>query len=347
MAITKVKGKSKPWKVYYYEIAVDAGRRIRTRKARYFESRSHAVTFDHMKALEYESYEAGLSNIIPITFEKFVADMWESFFVHKAPSYQASERSRLKLLSELFGGMEMHHIRAAEIQAKLFGLEDSGLSSKSIGNVHGLLSLLFKQARLRQHVSENPMEMVPRPKVVPRREVVALSELELARVLKYEGEELDLILLFIHTGLRMGEMCRLRVERDADFAANVLHVRNIEGAETKNRKWRTMPLTEVARDILKSVRVGPVVKMTRWGLEKRLRAVGDAIGVKVNSHRLRHTFCSLNMANGVPEPVVQRWLGHGSATITKRYTHLLGHDQKWATLDVGRRTSEKVRAVND
>ncbi|HOX21847.1 MAG TPA: site-specific integrase, partial [Elusimicrobiales bacterium] len=256
-----------------------------------------------------------------------------------------SERARLTKLSAMFGDRLLHEITAADVQARLFELEDAGLASKTIANYHGLLSVIYKQGKLRQHVGDNPMEKVPRPKVVPRNEVTALSEIEVERLLRYPCPERPVIMLLIHTGLRMGELVRVRVERDVDFEANVLVVRSVEGAATKNRKPRTIPLTPAARATLAGIRVGPVVGMTRWGLEKRLQKIGRELGFKVNAHRLRHTFCSLNMANGVPEPVVQRWLGHGSATITRRYTHLSGHDQRWATLSVGEKSVCSTGAV--
>ena len=335
MGVTRLKGRPRPWKVDYYAMEVQGGRVVKRRRARFFLNREQADDFWHRKALEADSYRTGLSKLIPVEFGKFVTDLDESYFAYKSKSYHMSEKSRMDLAREWFGDREMHTVLPAEIQARLFGMGDAGYSTKSISNMHGFLSVVFKQAGLRQHVIDNPMPKVPRPAVVPRIDVCALSEIEIARVMKYRGEEKGQILLFIHTGLRMGEMCRVRVERDVDFEANVLHIRSVEGASTKNRKPRTIPLSPTAKAVLSAVRVGPVVAMTRWGLEKRLRAIGGAIGVKINAHRLRHTFCSLNMANGVPEPVVQRWLGHGSATITRRYTHLLGHDQRWATLDLG------------
>lgn len=336
MGVTKVKGKTRPWKVYYYEIESEGGRQLRKRRARYFLSRTQADSFWHMKTLEYEAFTAGLSSIIPKHFDKFIDEMIEGYFKYKSPTYLKGEKGRLANIAERWRGVEMHRVRPADLQAFLFQLTDQGLASHTVKNYHGLLSLLFKQAKLRQFISENPMERVPAPKVVARREVTALSEIELAKVLRCKSDIKPVILFLIHTGLRLSELLRVRVERDCDFGANSLRVRSIENEATKNKKWRVIPLTEVARGILADMRVGQVWEGTGRSLDNQLRKLGAEIGVHLHAHRFRHTFCSLNMANGVPEAVVQSWLGHGSATITKRYTHLLGHDQRWATLDVGR-----------
>ncbi len=339
MGVTHLKGRPRPWKVDHFELAIESGRVVKKRRAKFFRTREQADEFWHRKALELDAYESGISRIIPVRFAALAEDLKSGYFAYKSIGYRKGEKSRIARAIEWFGAAEVHRIVSSEIQARLFHMLDDGQSTKSVANMHGLLSVIFKQAKIRQHITENPMASVPRPAVIPRNDVRALSEIELARLLKYEGEHMDRILLFVHTGVRMGEMCRLRVERDVDLSANVVHIRSIEGAATKNRKPRTVPLTGVARGIFAKIRVGPPLNMTRHGFEKVLRRVGDEIGVKINAHRLRHTFCSLNMANGVPEPVVQRWLGHGSATITRRYTHLAGYDQQWATLNVGEKLS--------
>ena len=305
-------------------------------------SRKHAVAFDLTRALEAEAFDAGLSDVVPVAMDKLVAELVAGHFSHKSARYLKGEAGRLHAIAAHWVGQPVHTITAPDVTAFLHSLLDKGLATKSVKNYHGLLSLIFNQAKLRKHVGDNPMAFVPAPRVVPRREVAALSEVELAKLIRAGGqpehaEVVRICLLLIHTGVRLGELLRVRVERDVDYTANVLRVRSVEGAATKNAKPRTIPLSPVAREMLASARVGPIWPLTGRALDARLRKLGKELGVHLHAHRFRHTFCSLNMANGVPASVVTSWLGHGSSQITQRYTHLSGHDQRWATLDVGKK----------
>ncbi|MFA4971994.1 MAG: site-specific integrase [bacterium] len=322
-------------------MSYEGGRLIRRRVSKYFENRDLAKAFWHEKSKDSEAFKAGLTKTIPITLNRFIAEMTEGHFAHRSPKYLAGEWGRLDLMATYWEGKEMHKIEAPEIQAFLYRLSDQGLASKTVKNYHGLLSLIFNQAKLRHHVESNPMEYVPAPKVVPRREVTALSEIDIARLVK-AGESpawekaVKTALILIHTGMRLGEMLKVRVERDVDFERNCLRVRSVEGAETKNKKPRVIPFSDVCRGFFAEIRVGPIWSETGRVFDAQLRKLGDVLKIHLHAHRFRHTFASLNLAAGVPEPMVSAWLGHGSSAITKRYTHMSGYDLQFARLEVGK-----------
>ena len=58
------------------------------------------------------------------------------------------------------------------------------------------------------------------------------------------------------------------------------------------------------------------------------RSCAEAGFKRITTHSLRHSFCSTAIANGIPEPIVQKILGHKSASMTKHYTHLAPNDIK-------------------
>jgi integrase len=340
----------KPWRVQYNEATYVGSAVVPVRKTKYFSTKALASNFLAKKNAELEGFKAGMSKLVPVTMERFVKDMMLTHFSHRSKRYFAGERGRLVRIGASWKGVNLHEISHQDIQAFLYKLSDGdkdakikGVSSKTVKNYHGLLSLLFRHAKLRNHIrEENPMTYVPAPKVVARREVLAMSELELADMIRAGQEErwnqvVKVALILIHTGMRLGELLRVRVERDVDLASNCLRIRSVEGAETKNRKPRMIPLTPVARNLLSEIRVGPIWSGTARMLDHQFRLLGSAITVHLHAHRFRHTFCSLNLAAGVPEPVVVSWLGHGSATITKRYTHMSGLDQQYARLEVGKK----------
>ena len=46
-------------------------------------------------------------------------------------------------------------------------------------------------------------------------------------------------------------------------------------------------------------------------------------------HTLRHTYGRNAVLNGVPTPVLQKWLGHHSLAETERYVELAGGHHDW------------------
>lgn len=337
MGVTRLKGRPRPWKVDYYETAVIDGRVVKRRRAKFFRNKQLADDYWHTKALEFDAYEAGLSQIIPRKFSDFKHDYLNTYLAYRSPSYQRSETCRLNAVADHFGDVELHRVTAAGIQSFLYRLMDEGISTKTAKNYLGLISGIFTQARLRQHVKENPCSNVSLPAVIQRREARSLTPLELTKLLRAAtARERDALLVFVHTGIRLDEFMRIRVERDVDFKNNVLFVRSTEAAPTKNRKPRTIPLTKVAVSIFRRVKVGPVIPGLKYhGVQSMLERLRDRTGISFTAHWLRHTFSSFNQADGVPESVVQGWLGHGSSSITKRYTHTRGLDQRWATMTFG------------
>lgn len=60
----------------------------------------------------------------------------------------------------------------------------------------------------------------------------------------------------------------------------------------------------------------------RWqlnDLERSLRNQGRKVGIKVHPHKLRRSAATFMFQNNVPLPVVQRYLGHSSPSITEKF----------------------------
>ena len=55
----------------------------------------------------------------------------------------------------------------------------------------------------------------------------------------------------------------------------------------------------------------------------------------VRLHNLRHTMVSHAVMNGVPAPVVSRWIGHSNVRLTLRYAYLANKDIEAAARRVG------------
>jgi integrase len=176
---------------------------------------------------------------------------------------------------------------------------------------------------------------VPKRFKLPRR-----KEYE-GRLRWYSDAEVDDILVFfrddtelralievaVDTGLRLGELQRLRVE-DVD-----LDGRKVTVWESKGNRPRSLPLTKQAHGALavecggkrRGERVFPE-RFTSGYLRRRLLAWKDSYGLPADDegcfHTFRHTCCARLVQRGVPIPVVQKWMGHSTIQTTMRYAHL-------------------------
>jgi integrase len=160
-----------------------------------------------------------------------------------------------------------------------------------------------------------------------------------------------------YTGLRIGELAQLRWP-DVDLEGNTLRiVDNSHAARTdarlvrrttKTKASRILPLHVELKRVLEGIphaddgRVyhGPLggllkpdtvrnvlIEKVLKPLTKRFPGTGGELSFRDGRlHSLRHFFTSMCSRNGIPQEVVEKWLGHKSSLMTKYYYHL--HNQE-------------------
>jgi len=212
-----------------------------------------------------------------------------------------------------------------------------GLKAKT---VKGHLDTLYQV--LRYLVAEGRLtEVPPRPKLkLPAPLPQHLSIEEVARLEAFvarweqtaQGDdwlEIALYYLLSHVGLRLSEAVDLQVQ-DLDLMARRIRVR-----EGKGRRDRVVPMTRqaaeglrryletvphAAEDLLLSCNGQPLSDHMAY---RRIRRLGEAAGVSgVSPRRLRHTYATLLLNNGVSLPSLQKLMGHDSIKTTLIYARL-------------------------
>lgn len=134
--------------------------------------------------------------------------------------------------------------------------------------------------------------------------------------------------LLAHGGLRLGELCDLRLG-DVDWQGRRLVVR-----EGKGKRDRVVPLsTTVCQMVNNYLAVrGPAQtdhllifrqkQMRPELVQTRLRRYGAAVGVEVSPHRLRHTLATRLVNAGMGIISLQRLLGHEKLDTTMIYAQV-------------------------
>jgi len=146
------------------------------------------------------------------------------------------------------------------------------------------------------------------------------AEAQLNRALYY---------LVSHAGLRISEVLEVQVQ-DVDLAARRVRVRDGKGrrdrvvfvsgkaAEALGQYLPTVP--HAAADLVISWQGRPLRYEAAWG---RVRDLGSAAGVSgVSPHRLRHTYATQLLNNGMSIDALRRLMGHDNLNTTLIYARL-------------------------
>lgn len=230
-------------------------------------------------------------------------------------------------------------------------LTEKGLSAKTVKDTAVILKSVLK------YISKNYGGMEVIDIVMPKytaKKIRVLSREEQERFFEYLISDLDIykfgVLFALMTGLRVGEVCALRVgdisltDRVVEVRETVQRVKNLsgEGAKTKivfsspksSTSSRIVPLTNTAYELCKE-KVGNappdaflLTGSTRKFIEPRvlqfhIKKYSKACGIEnMHFHVLRHTFATRCVEVGFEIKSLSEVLGHSSPRITlERYVH--------------------------
>src|SRR6266508_958645 len=220
-------------------------------------------------------------------------------------------------------------------QARAEGKTNRGgpRSLASLNRELNILGGLFAVAVERGYIKTNPCDGIKRHKVDDKGRIFVLEEDEekqlFAALTGTKDKFKPVVLLALHTGLRLREVMGLMWEK-VNLSDNE-DEREIT-VLGKGKKWRTIPLNDVAYGVLKELREksggkGPVFSergLTATNVCHQIANICDAIGLpNITMHVMRHTFASTLVRRGDVNPEQSRkLLGHADLRITQRYFHL-------------------------
>jgi integrase/recombinase XerD len=154
--------------------------------------------------------------------------------------------------------------------------------------------------------------------------------------------DLTIMLTFAHVGLRLKELCSLKVQ-DLSFESTG----EVIIQQAKNRYARRIPMTKRLKTVMKAyleergvlktdslfvnVENKPINART---IQVRLKHYGVISKVEnevsVSPHAFRRTFCRLKVEAGVNLFVLQRLTGHSDLVMLQRYVQIYGKDLEQA-----------------
>lgn len=238
-------------------------------------------------------------------------------------------------------GLAQHYHRspdqltADEVQHYLLHLLRERKLSRSSVNQYGCAYRFLYGSVLGLDGDAFQIPLAPAPQRLPE----ILSRDELARLFAAAGhlKSRTFLMLAYGTGLRLSELCRLRVS-DIDSHADRMCIRVDQG---KGGKDRYVPL---ASDVLEVLRTwwrsahprpwlfggvrDPSRSIDTTSAQRWYYLARDAAGITKRGgiHSLRHCYATHLLEAGVDLYSLQQWLGHNHVSTTTRYLHLARPD---------------------
>ncbi|MBQ7328462.1 MAG: site-specific integrase [Oscillospiraceae bacterium] len=299
-----------------------------------------------MAALDAGTYKAPCKMTVAQWLDIWVAEYLNSVKPLTKHNYNKQVQKHFK---PALGAVRLDALDTHTIQRFYNSLSASGLSPKTVKNLHGILHCALQQAIACDYLSRNPADACKLPKVT-KPEIKPLEPVEIVRLLK-EAEQDDYCNLFIvamFTGMRQGELLGLAWEC-VDFQSGIITVKQQlqckDGdyfLETpKSGKNRTILPAPIVMDALRKQQERQQKEQEQAGkmwdnqfnlvftdalgkylvrrtVVKHFKKISQRAGISDDArfHDLRHSFAVSSLYAGDDIKTVQANLGHATAQFT-------------------------------
>lgn len=222
--------------------------------------------------------------------------------------------------------------------------KQKGAKPKTIYTEVGVIRRLFRFAKMRRMINEDPLEGLrhTEPKTEPQ---PFWNWDEAEQILKFSSKTHRPVFTFLaETGMRIGELRWLTWD-DVDLKQRLIHIRPKDDWTTKTGNVRTIPMSERAREILQSQ-----TRHSRWvftakaspnypqgdhqvserRLLESLKRTLEKLELNGHLHTFRHTFISRAIVAGIPEAIIRKWVGHVDHKTLQHYTHIADQESQAA-----------------
>lgn len=243
---------------------------------------------------------------------------------------------------EARGVLDLTAASSSDVQDFIEHLKSQGLKASSSARILAAVRGLHKFLVLEGLTELDPAGKV-RPPKLPKRLPKALTISQVEQLLAAAGPEPDdetadtlrlrdraLLELLYATGSRVSEVTAL--DLDELIQQDMVRVRG------KGSKERVVPIGRFAQRALEAylVRSRPVLsargstpalflnqrggRLSRQSVWEIIQKAGEACGIEVSPHSMRHSFATHLLEGGADVRVVQELLGHSSVATTQIYT---------------------------
>lgn len=269
------------------------------------------------------------------------------------------------------GGIIFNEIAYQDVRLFLAFLSGKQLSRTSIARKLSTLRSFFKYAVQQKWTDNNPMELL-QYQSKKQRLPEFFYESEINSIIDAAKQDdhpsairnVAILEMLYATGMRVSECCQLKVSQ-VDFTIQMIRVIG------KGNKERIVPVGDQAiaavRDYQKNLRGQLIANipdspysdylflsdkgkpLTTAQVRVILNRIVEQQGLnlKINPHKLRHTFATHLLNNGADMRSVQELLGHVSLSSTQLYTHVTKDKLRQTYLQVHPRAKRQTKTEED
>lgn len=297
-----------------------------------------------------------------MTLEAVAKDWLASRTAVKRRTYESDLGAWRRYIAPKWASRQVASITTSEISIWVAQLMDRGLARSTVSRTLATLRLIFAFAVEDRRIATNPASKVKPPAGgKARREGQMLDPSELLALAEAcHGRYRDVVVVLGLQGLRWGELAGLQVGDRVSRPGPGLRIKRAllssnGGGElfvdsVKNKHARTVPLVPLVVPIIArwsdakpndawlfSAPEGGPLRERNWQRSVHWKEALKTIGrPTLRVHDLRHTAASIWLGAGADPKVVQRVLGHASATMTMDlYGHLIDRNLWQAAAKVG------------
>ena len=288
---------------WYYRKMV-AGRRVTVKAGASYEQASR-----RLRSLKTEGAPS------PKLAVKDAASSWLQIYVpvHRGERDQQLAKRRVEMyLVPFLGHLLLHKLTKDDLRVYRLQLERLGrLSVQSVRHILADVRCMLRWCEDSDLVERAliPRQFLPR---VQERPPDRLTDEEVERILRIPEPYAFVVRLGLGTGLRWGELTRLKAS-DVQDGWLVIH-------QTKSGKLRRVPIPPELEAELR-MRIGLLLPFhDGTGFSRQVRRYSGV--ERFHPHQMRHTFACRWLESGRSLEALQQILGHSSITMTQRYGRL-------------------------
>ncbi len=224
-----------------------------------------------------------------------------------------------------------------------WGREQQKWSAHTLHTRLRAIKAFLNWARKNHYTTINPFEVVDFPKLpIQVKDILSIGQVKviLNFLLTYKNYSLfqrlrnhAIVALFLHTGIRRGELLHLDVS-DINLIEGVLHVREGKGQKDRLITLNSEIVTVLSRYMQEREKNALLTPAYFFGLTNETRLTQDSIrrvfettiretGIKFNPHMLRRTFATMMLESGCDLFALQKLMGHSDVkTLINSYLKL-------------------------
>ncbi|MGN0787530.1 MAG: site-specific integrase [Candidatus Onthoplasma sp.] len=295
-------------------------------KQHYISARTQKECYDKLKCVLSNTEITKIDKSKNITLKNWYLEWLKLYKMNKVKQSTIEDyNSSLKNIKSLME-QQIKTITITQIIESLNKIQAERQKQK----VYELLKMIFQKAYIHEIISKNIMDLVERPEHTKQNGRALTHKEEEKLILECQNYKYgDIFLIALYQGLRKGEVLGI-TDKDIDFENETLSInkainRHNKFDTTKNNfSIRTMPMFAKTKQILLNYKnmKGRIFNLSYHRVDDKAHELSQKLGFYFSLKFMRYTFITRCEENGIPESVVQGWVGHklGSKITKSVYT---------------------------